>query len=133
MDKDCKIPFWTLFGITIFVLVVVIVAFVVILWYLYRYRTAFFGAVFNQNQCGSVYDAYKCQYVDIDPPIPTQFPNRFSKEIALYCAQRILNLEYLSAGVPLNIPPPLELVSLLQTNEPDTPLFGYVAVDLVNK
>lgn len=73
------------------------------------------------------------------PAVPQQFPDDFSKELALFTAQLTENLEFLLVNGSLNIPPPLTFVANITgcpgcaipvgiNDEPEIPL-GYAVLD----
>lgn len=67
------------------------------------------------------------------PAVPTTFPDSFNKELGLFCAQQVLNLEWLTQNGSLNLPPPLQLTGLITTAEAGAPVFAYVALDSTNR
>ena len=129
--KESKIAFWVLISLAIAVIVVAIILIIIAAVLITTYKDAIFGAFFNTNTC--VPNPNRCVYTNLNPPAPTVFPDAFTKPIAVFCGQQILNLEYLSQNNSLNLPASLTLVGLLPTKEKGAPLFAYVALDVANR
>ncbi len=126
-----KTEFWVLLSIAIVIIVIAIIIVIVASVYFTTYKDALQGAVLNQNACAS--HPTRCNYFNINPPLPTQFPDAFSSQIALFCAQQILSIEDYSKTNNLNIPVGLTLEGIIKTQEKDAPLFAYVGLDKLNR
>lgn len=133
VDKSdaAKTAFWVVISIAIVIIVIAIVLIILASVIFSTYKSAVIGAFFNQNICSS--DPVRCNYFYINPPAPTEFPDEFSKKIAIYCGQQIMSLEYFSQTHDLHLPPGLILVGTVRTQEKTAPIFAYVALDKVNR
>lgn len=127
MSKAGTITFWVFFGVVIAALIVAIVILIIEAVLYNKTQRAFQGAAYNATAC----ENDRCGWIDIHPAPPEEFPDAFSREIALYCAQQVINLEFYEVnGQNLHLPPELELLAIANTTEQGAPLFAYVARDI---
>lgn len=126
MSKAGTIAFWVFFGVVIAALIVAIVILIIEIVLYDKIRRAVQGATYNSTAC----ENDRCGWINIHPRPPDEFPDEFSRDIALYCAQQVINLEYYEAnGRNLHLPPELELLGTANTAESGAPLFAYIACD----
>lgn len=130
-EEGTKIAFWVVVSIAILVIVISVILIIIGSVLYTTYKGAIDGAFFNQNTCATF--PMRCNYFNINPPIPTEFPEAFSQTIAIFCGQQVLSLEYFSQTHDLHIPPGLMLLGTVRTAEKDAPIFAYVALDKANR
>jgi len=130
-NDGAKIAFWIIISVAILVIVIAIIIIIIAVILISKYRGAIEGAIFNQNSCSL--DPQRCKYFNLNLPSPTEFPDEFSKDLAIFCGQQVLSLEYFYQNKTLNIPESLQLLGTIRTIEKTAPLFAYVALDKTNK
>lgn len=131
MPTALVVTFWVFFSVMILVVLVLVILLIWSSVIIGQNVDAIYGAAFNTNTCDQF--PQRCQYIERNPAVPTQFSDEFSPTTALFVAQQVLNLEYLDQTHNLHLPPALTFVGPLKTSEASAPLFGYVALDPVNK
>lgn len=130
LNKQKKIIIIIFFSIIIVFLIACIIIIIILIILFFKYKNALIGSFFNYNTC--IEKPFRCEYFNTNPIIPNYYPDEFSKQIGIFCAQQIYNLENLSKNNDLFIPTGLILIDKLYTKEVNAPLFGYIALDTIN-
>jgi hypothetical protein len=138
MDEgQWKVGFITVIVILSVIIVALVILLILGLLFYNQISNALMGAFYNTNLCSSRPD--RCNYINVSPAIPTNFPNGFSKELAIFTAQLLMNQQYAKQNQSYNIPPPLTLVGFIygcdtcdllsrNLNDKNFPL-GYILID----
>lgn len=152
MDNDKKIDslkkqIEILKGVAIFLALFIVVIFIIVIivlsYYLYQLAQLLVGTFYNFNECST--DPSKCNYINTNAEIPIPpFTNTNFKDISLFCAQILLNLEeYIKNDNNLNVPRQMIFIAFitgcpnckppygLSVNEVDIPM-GYCLLDPAN-
>jgi hypothetical protein len=126
--KPATIALIVCFVVVVIVLIIVVTLLIIENVVIASFKNATIAALTNQDEC--VTDSSKCGYLSGTFPAPTVITSGFSKDVALFNAQLVMNVEYSSKNNGnLFLPTDFVIIGLLYTQETNAPVFGACVLD----
>jgi triacylglycerol lipase len=123
--------FWTLFGVTITIIVIALVIIIVENVLIFNTLGGYVYLMRSDSGCSS--SPIKCGFINVNPAIPSTFIDDFDQPLALFCSQLLLDISHFQDTKTFHLSPSMQIIGTVRTKQKSAPVFGLVILDLSNK